>query len=239
MATRHINAAIGDFAPSVLMPGDPLRAKHIAETFLDAPRLVTDVRNMLGFTGTFRGRPVSVMGSGMGIPSMTIYASELIDEYGVRNIIRVGSCGTVLEDVHLLDVIIAMGACTDSNVNRARFNGYDYAAICDPILLRRAVEAAEARGIDARVGNLYTSDLFATPAPVMFERMEKLGILGLDMETAGLYGVAAELGARALSILTVSDHIRTGGQASAEERQTHFNEMVQIALEVALSAEGL
>lgn len=238
MATPHINANVGDFAETVLLPGDPLRAKHIAETFFDEHRLVTDVRNMLGFTGTYRGKPVSVMGSGMGIPSASIYAAELITEYKVKNIIRVGTCGAVLPEVDLLDVIIAMGACTDSNVNRARFNGYDFAAICDYTLLRKAADAAETRGIPARVGNIYSADLFYTPQPVMFDLMEKHGILGVDMEAAGLYGVAAEFGARALTILTVSDHIRTGGKTSSEERQTRFNAMVEIALDVAVSMEA-
>jgi purine-nucleoside phosphorylase len=234
MATPHINAKVGDFAETVLMPGDPLRAKHIAENFLEEARLVTDVRNMLGFTGSYRGKRVSVMGSGMGIPSASIYATELINEYEVRNIIRVGSCGAVLPHVHLLDVVIAMGACTDSKVNRTRFNGHDFAAICDYGLLRRAVDAAEARGYPVHVGNVYSADLFYTPQPEMFDLMEKHGILGVEMEAAGIYGVAAEFGANALTILTVSDHIRTGGQTSAEERQSTFDRMVEIALDVAV-----
>ena len=232
--TPHINAKEGEFAPTVLMPGDPLRAKHIAENFLDDARLVTDVRNMFGFTGTYQGKPVSVMGSGMGIPSASIYATELIKFYGVKNIIRVGSCGAVLPNIDLHDVVLAMGACTDSNVNRTRFGGYDFAAICDYGLLRKAVDAAEARNAHVRVGNVYSADLFYTPEPEMFDRIEALGILGVDMEAAGLYGVAAELGAKALTILTVSDHIRTGVKTTPEERQTSFNTMIHIALDAAI-----
>ena len=235
MPTPHINANPGDFAETVLLPGDPLRAKHIAESFLDDARLVTDVRNMLGFTGTYKGRRVSVMGSGMGIPSASIYATELIKDYGVENIIRVGTCGAVSSDIEVLDVIIGMGASTDSNVNRMRFNGHDFAAICDYGLLRRAVDTAAARGIGIKVGNIYSADLFYTPQPEMFDLMEKLNILGVDMEAAGLYGVAAEFGAKALTILTVSDHIRTGVKTTSEERQTQFNAMVEIALDVAVS----
>jgi purine-nucleoside phosphorylase len=233
--TPHINAKPGDFAETVLFPGDPLRAKHIAETFLDDARLVTDVRNMFGFTGTYRGERVSVMGSGMGIPSASIYATELIKDYGVRNIIRVGTCGAVSRDIQVLDVIIGMGACTDSKVNRMRFNGHDFAAICDYGLLRKAVDAAEAKGVPVKVGNIYSADLFYTPQPEMFDLMEKLNILAVDMEAAGIYGVAAEYGANALTILTVSDHIRTGVQTSPEERQTKFNAMLEIALEAAIA----
>jgi purine-nucleoside phosphorylase len=233
--TPHINAKPGDFAETVLFPGDPLRAKHIAETFLDDARLVTAVRNMFGFTGTYRGERVSVMGSGMGIPSASIYATELIKDYGVRNIIRVGTCGAVSRDIQVLDVIIGMGACTDSKVNRMRFNGHDFAAICDYGLLRKAVDAAEAKGVPVKVGNIYSADLFYTPQPEMFDLMEKLGILAVDMEAAGIYGVAAEYGANALTILTVSDHIRTGVQTSPEERQTKFNAMLEIALEAAIA----
>ena len=229
--TPHINAEAGAFAKTVLFPGDPLRAKFIAETFLEDVKQVTDVRNMFGFTGTYKGKKVSVMGSGMGIPSASIYATELITEYGVENIIRVGTCGAVSPDVKVLDVIIGMGASTDSAVNRTRFKGYDFAAIADYGLLRKAVESAEAKEISVKVGNIYSADLFYTPEPEMFDLMEKYNILGVDMEAAGLYGVAAEFGANALTILTVSDHIRTGEKTSAEERQTSFREMILVALD--------
>ena len=229
--TPHINAEADAFAKTVLFPGDPLRAKFIAATFLEDVKQVTDVRNMFGFTGTYKGKEVSVMGSGMGIPSCSIYATELITEYGVENIIRVGTCGAVSPDVKVLDVIIGMGASTDSAVNRTRFKGYDFAAIADYGLLRKAVESAEAKEISVKVGNIYSADLFYTPEPEMFDLMEKYNILGVDMEAAGLYGVAAEFGANALTILTVSDHIRTGEKTSAEERQTSFREMILVALD--------
>ena len=163
MATPHINAEDGAFAETILLPGDPLRAKYIAETFMDDVKQVTDVRNMFGFTGAYKGKPVSVMGTGMGIPSCSIYATELITEYGVKNLIRVGSCGSVSTEIKLLDVIIGMGASTDSKVNRIRFNGHDFAAIASYDLLRKAVDAAKARGVDARVGNIFSADLFYSP----------------------------------------------------------------------------
>ncbi|HHO65223.1 MAG TPA: purine-nucleoside phosphorylase [Epsilonproteobacteria bacterium] len=234
MATPHINAEVGDFAKTVLLPGDPLRAKYIAETFLENVRQVNDVRNMFGFTGTYKGKEVSVMGSGMGIPSCSIYAKELITEFDVENIIRVGTCGAVSRDVKVLDVIIGMGASTDSNVNRMRFSGHDFAALADYGLLRKAVNAAEDAGINVKVGNIFSADLFYTPTPEMFDTLEKYNILGVEMEAAGLYGVAAEFGAKALTILTVSDHIRTGEVTTAQERQTSFNEMIIVALDVAV-----
>ncbi|HEY5715188.1 MAG TPA: purine-nucleoside phosphorylase [Psychromonas sp.] len=231
MATPHINAADGAFAETVLMPGDPLRAKYIAENFLEDAVQVTDVRNMLGFTGTYKGKRVSVMGSGMGIPSCSIYATELIREYGVKNIIRVGSCGAVSKEIKVRDVIIGLGASTDSKVNRARFKGHDFAAIASYELLEKAVNAARTFGIQARVGNIFSADLFYTPEPEMFDTLEKYNILGVEMEAAGLYGVAAEEGANALCILTVSDHIRTGEKTTSDERQTSFNDMLIVALD--------
>lgn len=232
--TPHINAPAGAFADVVLMPGDPLRAKYIAETFLGNAEQVTNVRNMLGYTGTYKGRRISVMGHGMGIPSCSIYAKELITEYGVKKIIRVGSCGAVRQDVHIRDVVIGLGACTDSKVNRIRFKDNDFAAIADFDMTQAAVQAAKNKGVTVRVGNLFSADLFYTPDVQMFDVMEKYGILGVEMEAAGIYGVAAEFGAKALSICTVSDHIRTGEKISAEERQTTFNEMIEIALESVL-----
>ncbi|HGN1707669.1 TPA: purine-nucleoside phosphorylase [Providencia rettgeri] len=234
MATPHINAEMGDFADVVLMPGDPLRAKYIAETFLQDVRQVNNVRGMLGFTGTYKGRKISVMGHGMGIPSCSIYAKELITDFGVKVLIRVGSCGAVMDDVKLRDVVIGMGACTDSKVNRQRFKDHDFAAIADYDLVHNAVEAAKARNVNVRVGNLFSADLFYSPDPDMFKVMEKYGILGVEMEAAGIYGVAAEFGARALTICTVSDHIKTGEQTTSEERQTTFNEMIEIALDSVL-----
>ena len=234
MATPHINAPDGAFADVVLMPGDPLRAKYIAETFLDNAHQVTDVRGMLGFTGSYRGRPVSVMGHGMGIPSCSIYTKELITEYGVTRIIRVGSCGAVRDDVKLRDVVIGMGASTDSRVNRLRFKDHDFAALADFDLVRHAHQAARTLGIAVKVGNIFSADLFYSPDPDMFSVMKKYGIVGVEMEAAGIYGVAAEFGARALTICTVSDHILRGEQTSSQERQSTFNEMIRIALEAIL-----
>lgn len=233
MPTPHISAADGAFAETILLPGDPLRAKYIAETFLDDAVEVTAVRNMLGFTGSYRGSPVSVMGTGMGVPSASIYATELVNEYGVKNLIRVGTCGGIAADVHIRDVIIAQGACTDSGVNRARFGGMDFAAIADYRLLRAAVDAAVAQGKTVRVGNVFTSDLFYHPDTSRVDTMENMGVLAIEMEAAGLYGVAAETGAHALAIFTVSDHIRTGEATSAVERQTTFADMIEIALHAA------
>jgi purine-nucleoside phosphorylase len=238
MVTPHINAEIGDFADAVLMPGDPLRAKYIAETFLEDPVEVNNVRGMLGFTGTYKDRCISVMGHGIGIPSCSIYARELIAEFGVKKIIRVGSCGAVRDDIKLRDVVIGMGACTDSNVNRLRFKDHDYAAIADFDMVCHAVEAAAAQGIEVHVGNIFSTDLFYTTDLDMFHVMKKYGILGVEMEAAGIYGVAAELheefGCNALTLCTVSDHILRHEATSAAERQTTFNEMIVIALESIL-----
>ncbi|EMA8957963.1 purine-nucleoside phosphorylase [Vibrio fluvialis] len=235
MATPHINAQPGDFADTVLMPGDPLRAKFIAETYLEDVKQVCDVRNMFGYTGTYKGKKVSVMGHGMGIPSCSIYVHELIAEYGVKNIIRIGSCGAVRDDVKLMDVVIGMGASTDSKVNRIRFSGHDFAAIADYDLLETAVNQARAHNVPVKVGNVFSADLFYTPEPEIFEKMKNLGILGVDMEAAGIYGVAADLGACALTILTVSDHILRGEKLSSEDRQKSFHDMMQVALETAIN----
>lgn len=230
MATPHINAPEGAFAETVLMPGDPLRAKHIADTFLQDAVCVNTVRNMFGYTGTYQGKKVSVLGSGMGVPSMSIYATELVKFYGVKNIIRIGSCGALPLDVKVRDVVIGMGASTDSMVNRNRLGGLDFAAIASFSLLEKAVAAARAKDINVKVGNVFTSDLFYNPSETLFDTLEKYGVLAVEMEAAGLYGVAAEFGINALAIFTVSDHIRTGEALSAELRQTSFNEMVEVAL---------
>ena len=231
MSTPHINANIGDFAETVLMPGDPLRAKHIAETFLDDAKEVTNVRNILGYTGTYNGKPVSIMASGMGIPSMSIYARELIVSYGVKNLIRIGTCGGIGSEVKIRDVIFAQGASTDSNVNRARVEGWDYAAIANFELLLNGVNAAKKLGINATVGNVFTTDTFYQADLELYKKLDKLGVLAVDMETAGLYGVAAEYGAKAMALFTVSDHVMTGEATPSEERQNSFNEMVKVALE--------
>ena len=238
MPTPHISADAGDFAEAILLPGDPLRAQHIAEKFLDGARQVTAVRNMLGFTGVYKGMPVSAMGTGMGIPSSSIYATELITDFGVKRLVRVGSCGAVSSAVRLRDVIVATGACTDSAVNRARYHGWDFAAIADFNLARAAVDAASKLGVGITVGNVHSADLFYNPVDGVWDVLEGMNVLAVEMEAAGLYGVAPEKRARALTIATVSDHIRTGESTTSEERQQTFDEMVVIALEGLLSDAG-
>jgi purine-nucleoside phosphorylase len=236
MPTPHISAQPGDFADVVLMPGDPQRAEHIATTILTDARRVTEVRNVYGYTGQYRGRRVSVMAHGMGIPSCSIYATELIREYGAKTLIRVGSCGALAAEVKLGDVIVALGGSTDSKVNRIRFMDHDFAAVADFGLVEHAVAAARARGIPVRVGNVFSSDFFYTPQPQVFDMLERMGILGVEMEIAGLYGVAAEYGIRALGVLTVSDHIRRDEHLSPEQRRTSFDAMIHIALDTACQA---
>lgn len=231
MPTPHIAAADGDFAEAVLLPGDPLRAEHIAASFFTAARQVTSVRNVLGFTGTYEGMPVSVMGTGMGIPSSLIYATELIEHYGCRRLVRVGSCGAVSDAVALRDVIVATGACTDSGVNRTRYRGWDFAATCDFGLARAAVDAAAARGLPVHTGNLHSSDLFYHPDGDVVDAMARMGVLAVEMEAAGLYGLAAATGTRALAICTVSDQLRTGEAASPDDRERTFDDMVVITLD--------
>ena len=234
MPTPHIDAQPGDFAETVLMPGDPLRAKFIADNFLDDVKCVTKVRNMFGYTGTYKGKRISVMGSGMGVPSISIYATELYKDYGVEKIIRIGSCGAIRDDIKIRDIVIGMAASTDSNVNRQRINNVDFAACADFSLLKSVVDTAEKMGKSVHVGNIFTADLFYTPQPEIFATLEKYGVLAVEMEAAGLYGVAAEYGKKALTVLTVSDHIKTGEQTTAEERQTTFKDMMELTLESIL-----
>jgi purine-nucleoside phosphorylase len=235
--STHIAAADGQIAPHVLMPGDPMRAKWIAENFLDGAECYSEVRGMLGFTGTYRGERVSVQGSGMGLPSMSIYLHELLREYGVRSVVRVGSCGALTEDLALRDIVIASGACTDSSMNRIRFEGLDYAPVADFGLLRAAYDAATARDLPAatRVGLLMSSDSFYHPRPELTSRMVEYGVLAVEMEASALYTLAAQHKARALAICTVSDHVLTGEQTSWEERQNSFGDMVEIALDAILA----
>jgi purine-nucleoside phosphorylase len=232
--STHIGAEVGQVAPVVLMPGDPLRARWIAETFLDDARCYTEVRGMLGFTGTWQGRPVSVQGSGMGQPSMAIYVNELFTEYAVQSVVRVGSCGALTEKLAIRDVVIASGACTDSSMNRIAFEGLDYAPVADFGLLRSAVEAAEGRGTGVHVGLLFSSDSFYAARPELTRRMVDYGVLAVEMEASALYTLAAKHGRRALAICTVSDHIITGEETTAAERQETFGDMVEIALTAAL-----
>jgi purine-nucleoside phosphorylase len=237
MATPHISAAESDIAEAVLLPGDPLRAKFIAETFLDDAREVTSVRNMLGFTGTYKGVPVTAMGTGMGIPSASIYITELIRFYGAKRLIRVGSCGALTTDVAVRDVILAIGACTDSGVNRARYAGWDYAATADFGLLAAAVQVAAAGDRTVHVGNVHSSDSFYNPVETALSTWQSMNVLAVEMEAAGLYGIAAAEGARALAILTVSDHIVTQEETTSDERESTFGDMVTLALE-ALIQDG-
>ncbi|HEX3929149.1 MAG TPA: purine-nucleoside phosphorylase [Nocardioides sp.] len=232
--STHIGAGPADVAPTVLMPGDPLRARWIADTFLDDPRCYTEVRGMLGFTGTWHGRPVSVQGSGMGQPSLAIYANELFSEYGVHTVVRVGSCGALADGLALRDVVIASGACTDSSMNKITFEGLDYAPVADFGLLRAAVTTAEERGTRFQVGLLFSSDSFYPARPELAQRMVAYGVLAVEMEASALYTLAAKHGARALAICTVSDHIVTGEQTTAADREQTFGEMVELALTASL-----
>ncbi len=232
MSTPHLAAEPGDYADTVLMPGDPLRARYIATTYLDDVRPVTEVRNMLGFTGTYRGRPISVQGSGMGVPSMQIYATELIQEFGVRRIVRVGSCGALQDELDLGDVVVALAAGTDSTVNRRRLEGRDFPAAADYGLLRAVVDEAGVKGLTARVGTVFTSDFFYEPeGSDTFALLERYGFLAVEMEAAGLYGVAAEYGAAALTVATVSDQLKRGEHLSTEDRQTSFDDMIALVLD--------
>ncbi|GAA1154648.1 MULTISPECIES: purine-nucleoside phosphorylase [Kribbella] len=230
----HIAAEKGQIAPRVLFPGDPLRAKWIAETYLSDVICYTEIRNMFGFTGTYKGERISVQGSGMGQPSASIYANELFEEYDVQTLIRVGTCGALTEAVRVRDVIVAMSASTDSQMNRLRFHGIDYAPTADYKLLRAAVDAAEAAGLNVHVGQVFSGDLFYNDRPDLVSRTAEYGVLGIEMEAAALYTLAAKFGRRALGIMTVSDHLITHEVTSAEERQTTFSEMITIALDAAI-----
>jgi purine-nucleoside phosphorylase len=231
MATPHIEAQPGAFASTVLMPGDPLRAKMLADTYLTDVVQVNGVRNMLGYTGFYQGQRLSVMGSGMGIPSLSIYAHELFSQYEVQRIVRVGSCGAFQPFLQLGDIVVGMGASTDSAVNRKRLAGFDFAAIADYRLLEKVVRQADAQGLAIHVGNVFSADLFYEPDPAVFERLQKMGLLAVEMEAAGLYGVAAELGKQALTVLTVSDHLLTGEKLSAQQRQEDFHAMLRLTLD--------
>lgn len=232
--TPHIDAQKGDFAELVLMPGDPLRAQALAHGHLDEPRQVNSVRNMLAFTGTWRGREVSIMGSGMGMPSISIYAHELFDHYGVQTIVRVGTCGGLLPEMQLGDLILASAASTDSAMNRHRFNGWDYAAAADSDLLRRVQVTALEMAIPVRTGAVFSTDFFYHPDPDFIARVQRMGILALDMESAALYALAREHGRRALTMLTVSDVIPTGLAASTEDRQSAFGSVIDVVLTALL-----
>lgn len=233
--TIHIGAKPGQIAETVLMPGDPYRAKWAAETFLEGAELVNEVRGMLGFTGTWRGNRVTIQGSGMGMPSLSIYANELIKDYGAKTLIRIGSCGGMQAHVGIRDVIVAMTATTLSTPSRGIFKEVNFAPCADWSLLRAAVIAAEAKGTTTHVGGIYSSDVFYDERPDLNEQMVRHGILGVEMEAAELYTLAARHGARALAVLTVSDHLQTGEALPAADREKSFGDMVEIALEAAFS----
>jgi purine-nucleoside phosphorylase len=233
MATTHIGANKGDVAKTVLMPGDPLRAKFIAENFLEDAFCFNEVRGMLGYTGYYKGKRVSVMGSGMGMPSLSIYAHELIMGFDVENLIRVGSCGAYQPHVQIRDIILALGASSNNKNNELRLRGMSYAPTASFELLLKAYNAAQEKGIPVKVGNILSSDLFYGDDPEAWKVWQKYGILAVEMETAELYTVAAKFGRRALSILTVSDSAVTKEATTAEEREKTFTEMMEIALEVA------
>lgn len=230
--STHISAQPGQIAPVVLMPGDPLRARWIAETFLDDAQCYTEVRGMYGYTGTWHGHPVSVQGSGMGQPSLAIYVTELFTEYAVESIVRVGSCGALTERLALRDIVIANGACTDSSMNRITFEGLDYSAVADFGLLRDAAAAAP----EAYVGLLFSGDSFYGSRPELTSRMVDYGVLAIEMEANALYTLAAKHRRKALAICTVSDHIVTGEETTAQEREQTFGRMVEIALTAGLGA---
>ena len=233
--SMHIEAAPGEIAERVLLPGDPLRAKYIAENFFDNPKQHNSIRNMLGFTGTYKGVPVSVQGTGMGMPSISIYLNELIRESGVKKLIRVGTCGAMQKDIKLRDVIIAQGSSTDSSFIHNIFNGrLNYSPIADYNLLSTAVKQAKKMNIPVRVGNVFSCDRFYDEE-VDNEELMDYGILAVEMESAALYILAARYGVQGLGIFTASDHLITGERATVEERQTSFDDMIRIALETAIA----
>ncbi len=236
--TIHIGAKPGEIAQTVLLPGDPYRAKWAADRFLDDPRLVNETRGMLGFTGTWKGNPVTIQGSGMGMPSLSIYVNELIRDYDAQTLIRIGSCGGMQDHVAVRDVILAMTATSVSTPSRAIFRELDFAPCADWSLLRAAATAAEARGTPTHVGGIYSSDVFYDERPDLNEQMVRHGILGVEMEAAELYILAARYKRRALAVLTVSDHLLTGAALPSDQRENSFGDMVEIALQAAFPDAG-
>ena len=230
----HIGAKEGDIAETVLLPGDPKRAKWIAENYLENAFCYTDIRGMLGFTGTYTGNKVSVQGAGMGIPSISIYITELMKDYGVKNLIRVGSAGSYQEDIKVRDVVIAMSASTNSNINNRRFNGANFSPTVNFELFRMALKVAEEKNIKIKAGNVLTSDEFYSDNSDYYKRWADFRVLAVEMETAGLYTLAAKYKAKALSILTISDSLVSPEITSAEEREKTFSEMIELALETAI-----
>lgn len=236
MSSPHIDAEPGDFAETVLLPGDPLRARHIAQTLLEDSVEVNNVRNMLGYTGSWRGQRISVMGGGMGIPSTLIYATELVRDFGVKRLVRVGTCGAVCASLGVGDIVVAIGAGTDSRVNRIRFLDYDLPATASWTLLRKVTREAEARKREVRVGNVFSSDIFYHPDPALRKLLARMGVLAIEMEAAALYALAAEMGFEALAVMTVSDHLLHDEQMTSQQRATGVDEMVRLVLD-ALTAD--
>lgn len=229
----HIEAKKGEIAETVLLPGDPMRAKWIADTFLQNVNQYNDVRGMLGFTGTYKGKPISVQGTGMGIPSTLIYATELITEYRVKNLIRVGSAGSYQKEIKIRDIVLAMAASTNSGLNTIRFNGADFAPTASFTLFQKAIEVAKEKNIPIKAGGILSSDEFYADDFDSYKKWAEYGVLCVEMETSGLYTVAAKYNANALSILTISDSLITKERTTAEEREQTFKEMIEIALELA------
>jgi len=229
----HIGAKEGEIASTVLLPGDPLRAKYIAENFLIDAVCYNEVRGMYGYTGTYKGKRISVQGTGMGIPSISIYLNELITNYRAKNLIRIGSCGSMQADIKIRDVILAMSASTDSNINKIRFYGMDYASTANFDLLKKAYDVAFKKNIPIKVGSILTTDTFYNDDPNSWKHWANYGVLAVEMETAALYTLAAKFKVNALSILTVSDSLVTREETTSEERQKTFNQMVEVALELA------
>lgn len=231
----HIGAKEGEIADKILLPGDPLRAKYIAETFLEDPICYNEVRGMLGYTGIYKGERVSVQGTGMGMPSASIYVHELINSYGVKKLIRVGTCGAISEDVHVRDLVIGQAAATSSSIVQKNFQTFNYPPIADFDLLLKSYEIAKAKGFTTHVGNLLSEDSFYKDDMTETLKLADLGVLGVEMEAAAMYYIAAKFHVQALAICTVSDHIITGEETTAEERQTTFNEMIEVGLETAIA----
>jgi purine-nucleoside phosphorylase len=231
----HIAAAKGQIAEGILLPGDPLRAKFIAETFLEKSERFNDVRNMFGYTGTYQGERVSVMGTGMGMPSLSIYVHELVRDYGVKRLVRVGTCGGLVESVKVRDMILGISASTDSAVNKVRFQGMDYAPAPSFRLLHAAYLAATARKMPVHVGKIVSSDSFYTEAPDQWKLWARFGVIGVEMEAAELYTLAAKFGAEALAVLTVSDHLVTHEETTSAEREKTFGAMIEVGLAALLA----
>ncbi|PXW91389.1 purine-nucleoside phosphorylase [Streptohalobacillus salinus] len=233
--STHIGAKKGEIADKILLPGDPLRAKYIAENFLEDVSCYNEVRGMYGYTGTYKGERISVQGTGMGVPSISIYVNELIQEYDVQKLVRVGTCGAIQKDVKVRDVILAQSSTSDSQMNRMVFGGIDFAPTANFELLKNAYETGVEKGMKLRVGNVFTSDSFYRDNALdLFKKLAEYQVLAIEMEATALYTIAAKYNRQALAVLTVSDHVLTGEETTAEERQTTFNDMIEVALDAVI-----